>query len=129
MTMFAMLFLLLLGVFIGIFVFLQMLLSKMESKWPGLILPGVTLMFSLFAALGILLFSAYTATTTTTIVDGVIVENTMQMANTASVIASAVFAFVLMNIPTAILLVIYASCRSKLSKKYSLEKMSALDLE
>ena len=44
-------------------------------------------------------------------------------------VGSAIYMFLLMNIPTAVLLVIYASFRGKQSKQRALEKMSIQDLE
>ena len=97
-----------LAVFAGIIV-LQVFLSKKESKWLGLILPGITFGISVLLFL-VVLFNTAAAT--------------MQM-----VIALAFFAFLIFNIPTGILLAIYGGCRSKRNKQRALEKMSAQDLE
>jgi len=126
----------LLGIFAGIVV-LQIFLSKKESKWPGLILPCISFGISVLAVLGILLFSAVTGTGatmgTTLIVDGEIVEQiehtVTQISSPGTVIATAVYVFLLYNIPTAVLIAIYAACRGKRNRKRALEKMSVQDLE
>ena len=111
-------------------VILQIFLSKKESKWPGLVLPFTSLGISVMAFLGILLFSAYTYTTTL-MVNGEVVQQTTptQIGYASSIVVGAVYVFVLYNIPTAVLLAIYAGCRSKRNKLRALEKMSAQDLE
>jgi len=70
------------------------------------------------------------STTVTTMVDGVITEHTVaQVGNIMPIIANMINIFLLRNIPTAILLVIYAICRNKQSRKRALDKMSIQDLE
>ena len=109
-------------------VILQVFLSKRESRWAGLVLPFVSMGIALLAFLGILMSMAHTSTTMV-MIDGELVEQTTVIASTASIIASAVYAFVIYNIPTAVLLAIYAGCRSGRNKQRALEKMSAQDLE
>lgn len=46
----AVFFVILIAVYIG-FIVLQIRLSKMDSKWPGLVLPSITLLLSLVAAI------------------------------------------------------------------------------
>jgi hypothetical protein len=79
--------------------------------------------------LGVLLFSAFTGTTTTTVNGEIIEQTTEQIASMSSIIGSAVYIFILYNIPTAILLAIYAACRGKRNRQRALEKMSVQDLE
>ncbi len=106
-------------------IILQVFLSKKDNKWLGLILPTITFSLSLLAVLGTPLFQGAITTTTTTI-NGVVVEQVQD--NTATVIWSAVYYFLLFNTLTAVLLVIYASCRRGRTKQRSLEKMSVQDL-
>ena len=118
----------------GGFVVLQIFLSKKESKWPGLILPIITVSVALLAAVGIILFSASTGVVSGGVIggDGPIEQfetTTVQIADTSSIIILAVYTFLFMNIPTAILLIIYAAFRGKRKRQLSLEKMSAQDLE
>lgn len=119
--------LLLLAVFAGIII-LQIFLSKKENKWLGFILPIFTFVISLTALMGVLLFSANTGTLTLTKNGEVIEQTTTQVSDLSSIIWSAVYIFILYNIPTVILLVIYAVCRSSRNKKRELDKMSVQDL-
>jgi len=95
----------LLALFAGIVV-LQIYLSKKDNKWVGLILPFISFGISLLALLAVLLFSAHTG----------------------SIIGSAIYIFLLYNIPTGVLLAIYAGCRGKKKRQRDLEKMSVQDL-
>ena len=125
---FAAVLLVLLAVFAGIIV-LQVFLSRQENKWAGLILPGISLFVSLIGVLGIVMFSAHTETQAT-IVDGEIIEQTVNVFSpTAAIIGSAAYAFLLLNIPTVVLIAIYMACRGKQKRQSDLEKMSAQDLE
>ena len=85
-------------------VLLQRYLSKRESRWPGLVLPGMTSLYALAMALS------------ATVSDG------------GFPWGPALAAFLLCNIPTVILLTIYALCREKLRKRNELEKMNIHDL-
>ncbi len=108
---------------------LQIFLSKKENKWAGLILPFVSFGVSIMALLGVLLFSAHMGTMTTTVNGEIVAQTTEQIASMSSIIGSAVYIFILHNIPTAILLAIYAACRGKRHRQRALEKMSVQDLE
>jgi len=79
---------------------LQIFLSKKESKIAGLILPVISFAYSL-----LILFSA------------------------VGDIGQVMGAFFFANLPTAVLLMIYFSCRGKISKDKELEKMTIKDLE
>jgi len=115
-----------LGVCAGVII-LQIFLSKTESKWPGLILPIMSFCFALLISLS-LISDGYA--TTTVMVDGEIIEQTMeQVTDLASIITSAILFFLLFNIPTGVLLATYAACRGKLKKKRALDKMQVQDLE
>jgi glucan phosphoethanolaminetransferase (alkaline phosphatase superfamily) len=114
--------------FVAGIIVLQVFLSKKESKWAGLILPIISFCISLLTVLGIIFFSAHTGTTTTT-VDGEVFEQTVNLFSpTASIIASAAIVFLLYNIPTVVLILIYQACRGKQKRQRALEKMSAQDL-
>ena len=109
-------------------IWLQIFLSRKESKWAGLILPIISFGVSLVALLGVLLFYAFEGTMTT-VVDGEIVEQTTtQIASAAPIIWSAIYAFALCNIPTVILIAIYATYRGKRNRQRAIEKMSVQDL-
>nr|WP_325194768.1 hypothetical protein [uncultured Oscillibacter sp.] len=83
---------------------LQIFLSRRESKWPGLILPLLTFLYSLVMALSA---AAYNG--------GI---------PWGPILAS----LLLGNIPTVILLAIYAACREKFRKRSELDKMQIKDL-
>lgn len=86
-------------------VLLQIFLSKRESKWPGLVLPGVCFLYSL-----------------------VMVLNMAAMGNVKSVIAAILTTLITGNIPTLILLAIYAACRGGRRKTREMDRMNIDDL-
>ncbi|WP_195200850.1 hypothetical protein [Faecalispora jeddahensis] len=89
-------------------VFLQIFLSKKNSKWFGLILPAITFLYSLLMVLGVAVYDG---------MDGW--EIFILIAST----------FLLSNIPTIVLLGIYFGCREKMKLRAELEKMSIQDLK
>ena len=85
-------------------VVLQVFLSKRESKWPGLILPLLSFLYSLVMALSAVAYNG-----------GI---------PWGPILAS----LILGNIPTVILLAIYFACREKFHKRSELDKMNISDL-
>ena len=85
-------------------VVLQVFLSKRESKWPGLILPLLSFLYSLVMALSAVAYNG-----------GI---------PWGPILAS----LILGNIPTVILLAIYFACREKFRKRSELDKMQINDL-
>ena len=91
--------------------FLQVFLSKKESKWPGLILPGCSIFLSLTAEFGFLFLA----------ISG------------ARVFFVVIAILVIFNIPTLIYFAIYkitrnnTNCASK--KNQEIQKMNIQDLE
>ena len=85
-------------------VFLQIFLSKRESRWPGLILPLLSFLYSLLMACSAVAYHG-----------GI---------PWGAILAS----LVLGNIPTVILLAIYAACRDRFRKRSELDKMNIKDL-
>ena len=81
-------------------ILLQVFLSRTESKWPGLVLPVLCFVCSLIVLLN------------------------MIVANSAVLLA-----WLIVNIPTVLLLLVYFVCREKYRKKNQLEKMKIQDLE
>lgn len=116
-------------------IFLQIFLSKKENKWLGLILPIITLTFSLIAVLGVSTYSTQTATVQQTSQDeeGTLIEETVieepNNLNIGETIFQVIIVFVLYNIPTLILLAIYFACREKIKRHSMLDKMNIQDLE
>ncbi len=92
---------------ISVFVF-QFWLSKRDGKWPGLALPVLCFFFSLLVPLNFVAPA-----------EGV----------DAGVIFSMILAWLISNIPTALMLLIYFSCREKLKRKRQIDKMNILDLD
>lgn len=85
-------------------VVLQVFLSKRESKWPGLILPLLSFLYSLVMALSAVAYNG-----------GI---------PWGPILAS----LILGNIPTVILLAIYFASREKFRKRSELDKMNIKDL-
>ena len=85
-------------------IFLQIFLSKREGKWPGLILPLLSFLYSMVMALSAVAYNG-----------GV---------PWGAILAS----LILGNIPTVILLAIYFACREKFRKRSELDKMTISDL-
>lgn len=96
-----------LGILVGI-VLLQIFLSSKENKKLGLILPGINFIFSILAAL-------------------IIILNSMKPDST--MIIGALIVFCAYNVPTVILMAIYYACRSKYKKKHEIDKMNIQDLD
>lgn len=117
-------------------VLLQIFLSKRQSKWLGLVLPGINFIFSLFAAMNLAVFTnTKTQSVQTISEDGKVVneiinhvQSTGSNTNWASAVISVLMILIICNIPTGILLAIYAACREQLRKNHELEKMNIQDL-
>ena len=123
---------------VAVIVVLQSYLAKKKNKWLGLILPFLTFSISLMALLGVA--TSYqigtVAIESQTVTEGGVITNQIseqpiQIDNSEKMqsISIAVYIFVLYNIPTIILLLIYKDGRKKLRKEIELEKMSIQDLE
>lgn len=96
----------LLAILVGI-IWLQIFLSKKESKWPGLVMPIISFLFGLLYPLNMVVPS-----------EGVTVGFIIQM----------IIIWALGNIPTFVLLAIYLGCREKARKNKQLDKMNIQDL-
>ena len=116
-----------LAFFVGM-VFLQIFLSKQESRWPGLILPVISLLISLIPVLGFAVYESMIGpgvVTSREYVSGewVISEQTSPMPDgeVSSVripgaLGAALYVFFLFNIPTIIYIAVYKVVRNK--RKY-----------
>ena len=93
---------------VSLIIYLQIYFSKMESKWIGLILPGISLIISIIMVLNI-------------------AEPPVDISISKR-IAMVLSAFLTSNIPTIILLAIYAAARQKLKRKTEIDKMNIKDL-
>jgi hypothetical protein len=112
---------------------LQIFLSRRESKWLGLILPFISFCFSLTALLGIAVSTTVRTGSFTTSETGEVAGRAAESVINAPVADGLPFmilsTFVIYNIPTAVLLLIYLACREKRKARRALEKMSVQDLE
>ena len=122
------------AVFVGI-IALEVWLSRRKSRWPGLVMPAVTFVVSLFLALGVALFSVCGAATEVQVVDeetGEVVyqEQTVEAEPDWALGDAAQLGLVLLvgNIPTFVLLGAYYIGREKLRREKLLEKMNIQDL-
>ena len=122
------------AVFVGI-IALVVWLSRRKSRWPGLILPAVTLVLSLLMVLGFAAFSRGGATAEMQVIDqetGEIVyqEQTVETEPDWTLGDAAQLGVVLLvgNIPTFVLLGTYYIGREKLRREKMLEKMNIQDL-
>lgn len=122
------------AVFVGI-IALEVWLSRRKSRWPGLILPAVTLVLSLLMVLSFAAFSRGGATAEMQVIDqetGEIVyqEQTVETEPDWTLGDAAQLGVVLLvgNIPTFVLLGTYYIGREKLRREKMLEKMNIQDL-
>ena len=85
-------------------VLLEIFLARRESKWPGLVLPVLTLLYSLAMACNV----------------AAIGDSFPWGALLGTLVVG--------NIPTVVLLAIYVACRGKQRKRSELDKMEIDDL-
>ena len=125
----------------------QLFLSRSHSRWPGLILPGLSLLLSLMPLLIMVFWGVASQTAQTTqatiawhdisdssdvvfiqkegIVHHMIDHGIIRLEGS---FFGYVFLFLLANIPTVILLAIYAVCRDKMRKQKEIQFMNVQDL-
>ena len=113
-------------------IFLQIHLSKQESKWLGLILPIISLSISLIVVSSMAVFIQPATLTLTEFVDGELVTTVINEGTDRETISGAIgaviYTFIFMNIPTVTLLIIYNLVRGKQNRNRDVEKMSVQDL-
>jgi len=116
-------------------ILLQIFLSKRKNKWLGLILPLLCLLLSIIPVLSVPMYTSgeltmqQLAPNGTVIEESIIEQHQQPIVNTSSAILQIIIIFLLYNIPTAILLVVYFACRESIKKNSQLEKMNIQDLE
>jgi hypothetical protein len=111
---------------------LQIFLSKKESKWPGLVLPLLSLLIPLFALLAVAVFSSSYTEIGVVMENGVVTEQTAPMKQsleTGALFAVSAYVVLLHSIPTIVLFAIYAACRGKRGRLRALDKMNVQDLK
>lgn len=121
-------------IFFGGSLWLQFYLSGKPGRWPGLILPLICFLFSLQALLGIATYSSVRTSVTTITENGTSItqEDVVlppEKKDSRQIAATAISVFIGNNIPTVVLLGIYAARRSRRKKNMELEKMNIQDLE
>jgi hypothetical protein len=115
-------------------ILLQIFLSKMESKWPGLILPIIAFLLSLTVVLSSAMFYEVQDTAEVISESGQIVSQPAGDASARPVppvgerIVLIAIPFLLCNIPTAVYLVVYFGVRETRKRGKLLERMTAQDL-
>lgn len=92
---------------IALTVWLQIFLSKMKSKWFGLILPIFSFIFSLFT------------------ISGIAILETM---GKEQILMSVISTFLVSNIPTIVLLTLYFGIRERMKLRSEIDKMNIKDL-
>ncbi len=115
-------------------VWLQIRLSKAESKWPGLILPFLFFCLSVVAVLGLAGFVYNTheqsfADSVVGQVGGSIHHSVLAPSSIKDLLFQSAVIFLFTNLPTLLLLGIYAAVRDKRKKQSALEKMRIQDLK
>jgi len=113
-------------------IFLQIHLSKKDNKLAGLVLPTITFAISLMAIIGMAVYIQPGTVSMTELIDGewvtTILSDAGNMEAIPGAIGGVIYIFVIMNIPTIILLVIYRAVKNKKNRRRDVEKMSVQDL-
>lgn len=108
--------LILMLLFLIVGIALQVFLSRRPSRWPGLVLPGVSFLCSIFIILCMIIPVPSGAFTS------------VQPLSVFVTILNSLFLLLFLNIPTMILLAIYFAARKSLRKKSEIDKMHIDDL-
>lgn len=115
-------------------IWLQVFLSKKQNKRLGLILPTISILFSLLTVIGFSTYNTKTSTSSATYDEsGNVIESKVNIVNdnkvnTTSLITGDIIIFLVNNIPTVILLCIYFGLREQKRVDKSIEKMKIKDL-
>ena len=115
-------------------VWLQIFLSKRQSRWLGLVLPCICLILSLVVVLGMEAFTAGSRVQEF-YENGQLIQRVAEplVPNAQNGMGGHVLAilmvFLVGNIPTICLVAIYFACREKMRREASLAKMNVQDLE
>ncbi len=99
-------FLLILVLVLTTMIILQIYLSKKKSKYFGLILPAITFIIAALYVIGSYSYN-------------------LKLSHN---IISVIIGIVVWNIPTAILLIVYFTCREKLKRVSDIDRMKIEDL-
>lgn len=113
----------LLGIVGGV-IWFQIVLSKKDSKWPGLILPLISLLLSLSVTLSMAAYYSVSSEQTTN-QDGIV---TKVGEVTSTMLTDLLPVMVVSSFPTLFLLVIYIVIRNKKKHHQMVERMTIHDL-
>ncbi len=105
---------------------LQVWLCRRPNRYLGLILPAISLLLSLVVLFGLVPFGMLTSVSSSPGVNSTYVVN--QPGLVANIALTATVLFVLMNIPTAVYLIIYFVSRKPMKKQKELTRMQIDDL-
>lgn len=118
---------------------LQVYLSRREGRWPGLVLPILSFVIALTAALAVGVANSYTGTGKLTVTevnsDGTVTTQTTPVEpgederEIGEALIRGVIVFLTANIPTVIYTVIYFGEREKFRRREQMKKMNIQDLE
>jgi hypothetical protein len=107
-------------VFIGIFL-LQVYLAKSENSWTGLILPIASFCLSLMAVMGMAGYNVFRKSGPRAVAQESATAFGKALAplvkNIPEIMTPLILIFLLLNIPTAIFMAIYASFRVKRNRR------------
>ena len=128
----------LIAVFAGTIV-LQVYLSRRESRWPGLVLPILSFILALMAALALMLSTTAGSGTLTVEEyrpDGTVTTQTTEVEpdpgmgrSDGEALIGAGIGFLVCNIPTVIYTAIYCGEREKYRRREQMKKMNIQDLD
>lgn len=118
---------------------LQIYFSRMESRWPGLILPILSFVLSVVLSLGLAVYSVSTRTEyfsyspdpSVGAETGEVIQEVTPVelpGATGDIMVMAVPLFLLANIPTLIYVAIYCGERGKYRRRRQVEHMNIQDL-
>lgn len=112
-------------------ILLQIFLSKRDGKWFGLMLPAISFIVSLLIVVSIVAYTNIGITSRSISEEGTIVTFEIEDTRPAfgAVAGQVIITFLLSNIPTVVLIAIYAACREKRKRVLEIEKMQIQDLE
>lgn len=109
-------------------IYLQVVLSKKQSKWLGLILPALSFIYSLIAVISQFFYSQPRSSTTNSSGE-VLYDTATQSTPFSELVGMGLSVFLSANIPTVLFLLIYFASRRQFSRKQQLARMTLQDLE
>ena len=109
---------------------LQLYLSKKENKWLGLILPIISFLLSAIIVVGVIMITIYSPEVLDAIEAGWITgQATHPALDNPDVVMTGVMAFVIFNLPTIVLLIIYKVIRNTVKQELELDYLAPSEVE